>query len=273
MSNDEIGDYISSHVVDRIARLPGVGGTQQFGTQYAMRIWLDPGKLDTYGLTVAEVTAAVRAQNAQVTLGQLGAAPAVPGQQLNATITAQSRLSTPEEFRAIILRSGIDGSRLTLGDVARVEMGAQSYDSISRYNGQPASGMAVSLATGANALDTVDAVRAELAKMEASFPAGLKWEVPFDSSPFVRVSINGVVKTLAEAVLLVFLVMFLFMGNFRATLIPTIAVPVVLLGTFAVLYALGFTINMLTMFAMVLAIGLLVDDAIVVVENVKQLIL
>ncbi|PJK04865.1 hydrophobe/amphiphile efflux-1 family RND transporter [Lysobacteraceae bacterium NML91-0268] len=271
MSNDEIGDYISSHVVDRIARLPGVGGTQQFGTQYAMRIWLDPGKLDTYGLTVAEVTAAVRTQNAQVTLGQLGAAPAVPGQQLNATITAQSRLSTPEEFRAIILRSGIDGSRLTLGDVARVEMGAQSYDSISRYNGQPASGMAVSLATGANALDTVDAVRAELAKMEASFPAGLKWEVPFDSSPFVRVSINGVVKTLAEAVLLVFLVMFLFMGNFRATLIPTIAVPVVLLGTFAVLYALGFTINMLTMFAMVLAIGLLVDDAIVVVENVERL--
>ncbi|PJK11682.1 hydrophobe/amphiphile efflux-1 family RND transporter [Lysobacteraceae bacterium NML120232] len=271
MSNDEIGDYVSSNVVDRLARLPGVGGIQQFGTQFAMRIWLDPGKLETYGLTSAEVIAAIKAQNAQVTLGQLGATPAVPGQQLNATITAQSRLNTPEEFRNIILRSQTDGARLTLGDVARVEMGAQDYSSVTRYNGQPAAGIAVNLATGANALDTVDVVRAELAKIEGAFPAGLKWEVPFDTSPFVRVSIEGVVHTLLEAVVLVFVVMFLFMGNFRATLIPTIAVPVVLLGTMAVLYAFGFTINMLTMFALVLAIGLLVDDAIVVVENVERL--
>ncbi len=271
MTDDQISDYVNSNIVDRIARVPGVGGTELFGSQFAMRIWLDPGKLETYGLSVAEVTAAIQAQNAQVALGQVGATPAVEGQQLNATITAQSRLQTPEEFRNILLRSNTDGSRLTLGEVARVELGAQDYGSISRYNGQPAAGMAITLATGANALDTADAVRAELDKLQANFPAGLKWDVPFDSSPFVRTSIKGVVSTLVEAVVLVFAVMFLFLGNFRATLIPTIAVPVVLLGTFAVLYAFGFTINMLTMFAMVLAIGLLVDDAIVVVENVERL--
>ena len=271
MSGQDIGDYVASSVVERIARVPGVGGTQAFGTKYAMRIWLDPNKLDTYDLSVADVTAALQAQNAQVAVGQLGGAPAVEGQQLNATITAQDRLQTPEQFRNIVVRGGGDGAMLRLGDVARVELGAESYGFTSRYNGQPASGMAVMLATGANALDTAAAVRAELEEIKPYFPAGLEAVIPFDTTPFVEVSIKGVISTLIEAVVLVFLVMYLFMGNFRATLIPTIAVPVVLLGTFAVLGVLGFSINMLTMFAMVLAIGLLVDDAIVVVENVERL--
>ncbi len=271
MDGRDIGDYVSSSVAERIARVPGVGGTQVFGTKYAMRIWLDPDKLNSYGLSVAEVTAALQAQNAQVAVGQLGGAPAVEGQQLNATITAQDRLRTPEQFRAILLRSQTDGSALRLGDVARVELGAENYSFTSRYNGQPASGMAVMLATGANALATAAAVRAELEQIKPYFPAGLDAVIPFDTTPFVEVSIKGVIETLIEAVLLVFLVMFLFLGNFRATLIPTIAVPVVLLGTFAVLGVLGFSINMLTMFASVLAIGLLVDDAIVVVENVERL--
>ncbi|AXA84913.1 hydrophobe/amphiphile efflux-1 family RND transporter [Lysobacter oculi] len=271
MSGQDIGDYVASSVVERIARVPGVGGTQAFGTKYAMRIWLDPNKLDTYDLSVAEVTAALQAQNAQVAVGQLGGAPAVEGQQLNATISAQDRLQTPEQFRNIVVRGGSNGSMLRLGDVARVELGAESYGFTSRFNGQPASGMAVMLATGANALDTAAAVRAELEKIKPYFPEGLEAVIPFDTTPFVEVSIKGVISTLMEAVVLVFLVMYLFLGNFRATLIPTIAVPVVLLGTFAVLGVLGFTINMLTMFAMVLAIGLLVDDAIVVVENVERL--
>ena len=271
MSGQDIGDYVASSVVERIARVPGVGGTQAFGTKYAMRIWLDPNKLDTYDLSVAEVTAALQAQNAQVAVGQLGGAPAVEGQQLNATISAQDRLQTPEQFRNIVVRGGSDGSMLRLGDVARVELGAESYGFTSRFNGQPASGMAVMLATGANALDTAAAVRAELEEIKPYFPEGLEAVIPFDTTPFVEVSIKGVISTLMEAVVLVFLVMYLFLGNFRATLIPTIAVPVVLLGTFAVLGVLGFTINMLTMFAMVLAIGLLVDDAIVVVENVERL--
>ena len=271
MNAQDIGDYVSSSVAERIARVPGVGGTQVFGTKYAMRIWLDPGKLDSYNLSVAEVTAALQAQNAQVAVGQLGGAPSVEGQQLNATITAQDRLQTPEQFRAILLRSQTDGAALRLGDVARVELGAENYSFSSRYNGQPASGMAVMLATGANALDTAAAVRAELEQIKPYFPTGLESVIPFDTTPFVEVSIKGVIETLIEAVLLVFLVMFLFLGNFRATLIPTIAVPVVLLGTFAVLGLLGFSINMLTMFASVLAIGLLVDDAIVVVENVERL--
>ena len=271
MSGQDIGDYVASSVVERIARVPGVGGTQAFGTKYAMRIWLDPNKLDTYDLSVADVTAALQAQNAQVAVGQLGGAPAVEGQQLNATITAQDRLQTPEQFRNIVVRGGGDGAMLRLGDVARVELGAESYGFTNRYNGQPASGMAVMLATGANALDTAAAVRAELEEIKPYFPAGLEAVIPFDTTPFVEVSIKGVISTLIEAVVLVFLVMYLFMGNFRATLIPTIAVPVVLLGTFAVLGVLGFSINMLTMFAMVLAIGLLVDDAIVVVENVERL--
>jgi multidrug efflux pump len=271
MSRDEISDYVGTNLVDPLSRVPGVGSVQVFGAKHAMRIWLDPNKLDTYDLAVADVTDAVRAQNAQVTLGQLGGTPAVAGQQLNATIGAQERLQTPEQFRDIVLRSNPDGSVLKLGDIARVELGAESYSVISRYNGKPATGMAISLATGANALQTAKGVTAELEVLKPFFPTGLKAVVPFDTTPFVRASIIEVVKTLSEAIVLVFLVMFLFLQNLRATLIPTIAVPVVLLGTFGVLAALGFSINMLTMFAMVLAIGLLVDDAIVVVENVERL--
>ncbi|MCX7033071.1 MAG: efflux RND transporter permease subunit [Arenimonas sp.] len=271
MSRGDIADYVSSNIVDPLSRVPGVGSVQVFGGKYAMRIWLDPGKLNTYKMAPAEVIAAIRAQNAQVAVGQLGGTPAIDGQQINATITAQDRLQTPEQFRAIVLRSNVDGSVLRLGDVARVELGSESYSVISRYNGAPASGVAVSLATNANALSTADGMAELMERMKPSFPPGLKVVIPFDTTPFVRVSINEVVKTLIEAVVLVFLVIFLFLQNFRATLIPTIAVPVVLLGTLAILLALGFSINMLTMFAMVLAIGLLVDDAIVVVENVERL--
>ncbi|MBW8366378.1 MAG: efflux RND transporter permease subunit [Arenimonas sp.] len=271
MDRGDIADYVSSNIVDPLSRVPGVGSVQVFGGKYAMRIWLDPGKLNTYKMAPAEVIAAVRAQNAQVAVGQLGGTPAIDGQQINATITAQDRLQTPEQFRDIVLRSNVDGSVLRLGDVARVELGSESYSVISRYNGQPASGVAVSLATNANALSTADGMAELMEQMKPSFPPGLKVVIPFDTTPFVRVSINEVVKTLIEAVVLVFLVIFLFLQNFRATLIPTIAVPVVLLGTLAILLALGFSINMLTMFAMVLAIGLLVDDAIVVVENVERL--
>ncbi|KAG1551568.1 hypothetical protein G6F50_013170 [Rhizopus delemar] len=271
MDANDIADYVGSNVVDRLSRVPGVGNIQVFGGKYAMRIWLDPNKLHTYGLSVAEVTAAVKAQNAQVAIGQLGGAPSVKGQQLNATINAQSRLQTPEQFRNIIVRGAQDGAELRLGDVARVELGAESYDFVTRYNGQPASGLAVTLATGANALDTAAGVDAALQDMKSFFPAGLKAEIPYDTTPFVRVSIKGVVQTLIEAIVLVFVVMYLFLQNFRATLIPTIAVPVVLLGTFGVLAMLGFSVNMLTMFAMVLAIGILVDDAIVVVENVERI--
>ncbi len=271
MTRGDIADYVSSNIVDPLSRVPGVGSVQVFGGKYAMRIWLDPGKLNTYRMAPADVIAAIRAQNAQVAVGQLGGTPAIDGQQINATITAQDRLQTPEQFRAIVLRSNVDGSVLRLGDVARVELGSESYSVISRYNGAPASGVAVSLATNANALSTADGMAALMEQMKPSFPPGLKVVIPFDTTPFVRVSIKEVVKTLIEAVVLVFLVIFLFLQNFRATLIPTIAVPVVLLGTLAILLALGFSINMLTMFAMVLAIGLLVDDAIVVVENVERL--
>ncbi len=272
MNRADISDWIIANVVDPLSRVPGVGNVQVFGSQYAMRIWLDPGKLQAYGLATPDIVSAVQAQNAQVTVGQLGGTPAVPGQQLNATVSAQERLQTPEQFRAIVVRSNADGSVLRLGDVARVELGAESYDFISRYNGKyPAAGVAISLATGANALETARAVEAQLERMKPFFPAGMEAVVPFDTTPFVRKSIIEVLKTLTEAVVLVFLVMYLFLQNLRATLIPTIAVPVVLLGTFGVLAVLGYSINMLTMFAMVLAIGLLVDDAIVVVENVERL--
>ncbi len=270
MGKDDISDYVAANLVDPLSRVPGVGTLQVFGAKYAMRIWLDPNKLETYRLSPTDLIAAIQAQNAQVTVGQLGGTPAVPGQQINATITAQSRLQTPEQFRNIVLRSNTNGSALLLSDVARVELGAENYDFISRYNGQPATGVAISLATGANALDTAAGVSAALEELKPSFPAGLKAVVPFDTTPFVKVSIKGVIVTLLEAIALVFLVMYVFLQNFRATLIPTIAVPVVLLGTFGILAALGFSINMLTMFAMVLAIGLLVDDAIVVVENVER---
>jgi multidrug efflux pump len=268
---DDVADYVAANVVDPLARVPGVGNVQAFGTKYAMRIWLDPSRLETYHLNPGDVIAAIRAQNQQVAIGELGGTPAVPGQQLTASITAQGRLQTPEQFSAIVLRGNPDGSTLMLGDVARVELGAERYSHVARFNGKPATGIAVSLATGANALATSRAVEAKLAQLAQSFPQGMQTAVPFDTTPFVRSAIQGVIVTLLEAVVLVFLVMFLFLQNLRATLIPTIAVPVVLLGTFTVLSALGYSVNMLTMFAMVLAIGLLVDDAIVVVENVERI--
>ncbi|WP_295797601.1 efflux RND transporter permease subunit [uncultured Microbulbifer sp.] len=270
MKKEDIADYVVSNLVDPLSRVPGVGGVQVFGSKYAMRIWLDPNKLDAYKVTPTDIIAAVNNQNQQVAIGSLGGTPAIDGQQLNASITAQSRMQTPEEFRNVILRANPDGSMLKLGDVARVEMGTESYDFLTRYNRSPASGVAISLATGANALATSEAVKAKLAELSPNFPTGLKSVVPFDTTPFVEVSIKGVLQTLVEAVILVFLVMLLFLQNLRATIIPTIAVPVVLLGTFGVLALLGFSVNMLTMFAMVLAIGLLVDDAIVVVENVER---
>jgi multidrug efflux pump len=271
MEQRDIADYLIANLTDPISRVAGVGSVQVFGARYAMRIWLDPDKLKTYKLSTSDVTAAVRAQNQQVAVGQLGGTPAVPGQQLNATITSQGRLQTPEEFRAIVVRSQPDGSILKLGDIARVELGAEDYSIIARFNGQPATGVAISLATGANALETARRLETLIKDLRPFFPPGLKAVIPFDTTPFVKASIREVATTLLEAVVLVFLVMYLFLQNFRATLIPTIAVPVVLLGTFGVLAALGFSINMLTMFAMVLAIGLLVDDAIVVVENVERL--
>ena len=271
LTRTDISDYVNSNLVDPLSRVPGVGNLQVFGSKYAMRIWLDPSKLDTYALTPADIAAAVQAQNQQVAVGQLGGAPAIEGQRLNATISAQDRLQTPEQFRDIIVRSSPDGSVLRLGDIARVELGAETYEFLSFYNREPAVGIAVSMATGANALDTAEAVNAKLAELKPFFPEGMEVVVPFDTTPFGKVSIESVVKTLFEAIALVFVVMYLFLQNFRATLIPSIAVPVVLLGTFGVLAATGFSINMLTMFAMVLAIGLLVDDAIVVVENVERL--
>jgi len=271
MTRSDISDYVVANIVDPLSRVPGVGSLQVFGSQYAMRIWMDPNKLDAYQLTPSDIISAVQAQNRQVAVGELGGTPAVEGQELNATITAQSRLQTPEQFREIILRSNPDGSLLQLGDVARVELGAENYGSISRFNRQPATGIAVMLATGANALETAKAVEEKLEELKPFFPPGLRTVIPFETTPFVRVAVKNVIKILLEAIVLVFLVMYLFLQNFRATLIPTIAVPVVLLGTFGMLAVLGFSVNMLTMFAMVLAIGLLVDDAIVVVENVERL--
>jgi len=270
MSRNDIADFIATNIVDPVGRVAGVGSVQLFGAKYAMRIWLDPNKLRNYGLTPTDVSNAITAQNAQVSVGQLGGTPAVRGQQLNATITARGRLRSAEEFRAIVLRSNAAGAPLRLGDVARVELGSADYSTTARYNGKPATGIAITLATGANALDTQRGVVALIEQMKPTFPTGLRAILPFDSTPFVRASIKEVVKTLVEAIALVFLVMYVFLQNVRATLIPTIAVPVVLLGTFGVLAALGFSVNMLTMFAMVLAIGLLVDDAIVVVENVER---
>ncbi|MDD8060772.1 efflux RND transporter permease subunit [Shewanella metallivivens] len=270
MGKSDIADYVAANIQDPMSRVAGMGEITLFGAQYAMRIWLDPLKLTQYNLTSIDVTAAISEQNAQISTGQLGGAPSVAGQELNATITAQSRLQTPEQFRRIILKSDSSGANVYLEDVAKVELGAESYAVDSYYNGMPASGLAFSLATGANALDTAEGIKAKINEMKAFFPQGLKVVYPYDTTPFVEQSIEGVVHTLLEAIVLVFLIMYLFLQNFRATLIPTIAVPVVLLGTFAVLSASGFTINTLTMFAMVLAIGLLVDDAIVVVENVER---
>lgn len=270
LTKEDLSNYIVSNMRDPIARTSGVGDFQVFGAQYAMRIWLDPQKLVKYQLTPVDVSSAIQSQNVQIASGQLGGLPAVPGQQLNATIIGKTRLTSVEEFGKIFLKVDQSGAQVRLRDVARVELGSENYSIDAQFNGKPASGMALRLATGANALDTAKAVRATIERLKPFMPPGMEVVYPYDTTPVVTASIHEVVKTLGEAILLVFLVMFLFLQNFRATLIPTIAVPVVLLGTFAVLLAAGFTINILTMFGMVLAIGLLVDDAIVVVENVER---
>jgi HAE1 family hydrophobic/amphiphilic exporter-1 len=270
MNGDDLRDYAQSRLETVLARVPGVGEVNSFGSQYAMRIWLDPDKLTDYQLTIADVIASLKSYNVEVSAGQFGGLPAVEGQRLNATIIVQNMLETPEEFAEVPLRIRSDGSVVRLKDVGRTELGAERYDTDALNNGVPTAAMAVRLAAGANALKTADAVRAKMVELSNYFPPGMKVIYPYDTTPFVRVAIEEVVKTLFEAILLVFLVMFLFLGNFRATLIPTIAVPVVILGTFAVLGLFNYSINMLTMFAMVLAIGLLVDDAIVVVENVER---
>ena len=271
MDGNDLRDYAQSNLEKVLSRVPGVGEVEIFGSQYAMRVWLNPDKLTNYGMTVQDVITSLRAYNVEVSAGQFGGAPAVKGQRLNATIIVQSLLKTPEEFAAIPLRTNPDGSVVRVKDVGRTELGTEAYDIQGYYNGKPSAALAIRQAAGANALETADNVRAKMDELSRFFPAGMKVIYPYDTTPFVRVAINEVVKTLFEAIVLVFLVMYLFMGSMRATLIPTIAVPVVLLGTFAVLGLFGFSINMLTMFAMVLAIGLLVDDAIVVVENVERI--
>ncbi|WP_454766863.1 efflux RND transporter permease subunit [Cupriavidus campinensis] len=270
MSREDLSNYIVSNIQDPLSRTAGVGDFQVFGSQYAMRIWLDPAKLNSFQLAPLDVSAAIKAQNVQVASGQLGGLPAVRGQQLNASVIGKTRLQTAEQFGNILLKVNPDGSQVRLKDVADVALGGQDYNINAQYNGRPASGIAIRLASGANALDTVKNIRNTLGQLEPSFPPGVKVVFPYDTTPVIADSIHEVVKTLLEAIVLVFLVMYLFLQNFRATLIPTIAVPVVLLGTFGVLAAFGYSINTLTMFGMVLAIGLLVDDAIVVVENVER---
>jgi HAE1 family hydrophobic/amphiphilic exporter-1 len=271
MDGNDLRDYAQSNLEKVLARVPGVGEVQNFGTQYAMRVWLNPDKLTDYHLTIEDVIVALQAYNVEVSAGQFGGAPAMAGQRLNTSIIVQSMLKTSDEFAAIPLRTNPDGSVVRVKDVGRTELGAESYDIDVHFNGKPVAGLAIRQASGANALDTANAVKKKMEEMSRYFPSGMKVVYPYDTTLFVRVSINEVIKTLFIAILLVFLVMWLFMGNIRATLIPTIAVPVVLLGTFAMLGLFGYSINMLTMFAMVLAIGLLVDDAIVVVENVERI--
>ncbi|OFE43963.1 efflux RND transporter permease subunit [Acinetobacter towneri] len=270
LSADDIKDYVNSNISEPLSRVAGVGEVQVFGGSYAMRIWMDPAKMASLQVTPSDIAQAIRTQNAQVAVGQLGGAPSIQGQALNATVTAQSLLQTPEQFSNIFLKNTASGAQVRLGDVARIELGADNYQFISKYNGKPAGGVAIKLSTGANALDTAAAVEERLKQLRPNYPTGLKDELAFDTTPFIELSIKSVVKTLIEAIILVFIVMFLFLQNWRATIIPTMAVPVVVLGTFAVINMFGFTINTLTMFAMVLAIGLLVDDAIVVVENVER---
>lgn len=271
LSQGVLGDLLVTNFRDTISRIKGVGSVNIFGDQYSMRIWLNPEKLHSYNMTPLDVQSAIQIQNTDISAGQLGGMPAISGQQINATIVAQSRLQTVEDFQRIILRVNTDGSQVRLHDVARVELGAESYDRIVRYKRLPAAGMAVTLSTGANALETAEAVKNRIAELSEFLPEKVKIVYPLDTSPFIKLSIESVVYTLIEAIILVFFVMLLFLQNFRATLIPTIAVPIVLLGTFAVLAMFGYSINTLTMFAMVLAIGLLVDDAIVVVENVERI--
>ncbi|EKE84720.1 efflux RND transporter permease subunit [Idiomarina xiamenensis] len=269
--NTDLSDYINANIKDPVSRTTGVGNVQLFGAPYAMRIWLDPEALTNFGMTTNEVVAAIRVQNNQVAAGELGGAPAVEGQRLNATIIAQTRLETVEEFEDILLRVNSDGSQVRLRDVARVEKGGENYAIVARYNGKPATGLAIQLAPGANALDTAEAVKTTLDNLKAYFPEGMDLVIPYDTTPFVQISITEVAKTLIEAIILVFLLMYLFLQNVRATIIPTLAIPVVLLGTMGIMAVTGFSINTLTMFGMVLSIGLLVDDAIVVVENVERL--
>ncbi|QFH70445.1 multidrug efflux RND transporter permease AcrD [Enterobacter sp. E76] len=271
MDKQDIADYVASNIQDPLSRVDGVGDIDAYGSPYSMRIWLEPGKLISYQLTTQDVVDAIESQNSQIAVGQLGGTPSVDNQALNATINAQSLLETPEQFRDITLRVNQDGSEVKLGDVAVVEMGAEKYDYLSRFNGKAASGLGIKLASGANEMATAELALKKLDELAQYFPHGLEYKVAYETTSFVKASIVDVVKTLLEAIALVFLVMYLFLQNFRATLIPTIAVPVVLMGTFAVLYAFGYSINTLTMFAMVLAIGLLVDDAIVVVENVERI--
>lgn len=271
MDRHQLTDYMVSNLQDIVSRVEGVGELQQFGTQNAMRIWLNPAKLHSYNLTSADVVTALQAQNAQVSAGQFGGTPSTQGQQLNATINARTLLQTSEQFDAVILRTNPDGSTVRLRDVATSKVGTENYDVVARYKGKPLAGMAIRLAAGANALDTANRVKAKMVELSRFFPSGVKAVYPYDTTPFVKISIEEVLRTLVEAVLLVFVIMFLFLQNFRATLIPTIAVPVVLLGTMGVLAAAGFSINTLTMFALVIVIGLLVDDAIVVVENVERI--
>ena len=270
LNANDIKDYVNSNISEPLSRVAGVGEVQVFGGSYAMRIWMDPSKMANLKVTPSDIAAALRTQNAQVAVGQLGGAPSIEGQVLNATVTAQSLLETPEQFANIFLKNTANGAQVRIGDVARVELGADNYAFDSKFNGKPAGGVAIKLATGANALDTANAVEERLVELRKNYPEGMVDKLAFDTTPFIELSIKSVVKTLIEAIILVFLVMFLFLQNWRATIIPTMAVPVVVLGTFAVINLFGFSINTLTMFAMVLAIGLLVDDAIVVVENVER---
>ncbi|HPY39390.1 MAG TPA: efflux RND transporter permease subunit, partial [Thiolinea sp.] len=271
MTQTDIADYIATNIQDPISRVEGVGSTQIFGSPYAMRIWLNPLKMSMYKLTTADVKAAIQSQNTQVSAGQLGGTPALPNQPMNVTVTAQSTLQTPEQFEAITVKANGTGGVVRLGDLAKVEIGSESYDVVSRVGGKPSGGLSVTLASGANALTTAEAVKTKLKALEPYFPKGLKAIIPYDASPFIKISIKSVLETLVEAMILVFIVMFVFLQSLRATLIPAITVPIVLLGTLAILNVFGYSINTLTMFAMVLAIGLLVDDAIVVVENVERL--
>ncbi|MHB1116025.1 efflux RND transporter permease subunit [Sideroxydans sp.] len=271
LDNVALGSYVSANVLDSVQRVPGVGEALLFGTEYSMRLWLKPEKLQAYGVSPSDISKAVRAQNSELAVGELGQLPSAPGQEMNAVIVTRSRLSTPEEFGNILVRTNADGSALRVKDIARVELGAQDYSTAARIDGQPTAAIAIRLTPDANALDTVKAVKARMAELAKFFPQGVDWVVPYDTSKFIEISIQEVLKSLAEALLLVFLVMYLFLGNLRATLIPTIVIPIALVGALVGLYLLGYSINVLTLFAMVLAIGIVVDDAIVVVENVERI--
>ncbi|MFM2254052.1 MAG: hypothetical protein RJB68_2389, partial [Pseudomonadota bacterium] len=270
-STIELGDYASRNIVPELQRLPGIGQAQLFGTERAMRIWLDPAKLASFNLSTSEVNAAISAQNAQVSAGAIGDLPNITGQGIAATVVVSGQLGSVAQFGNITLRSNADGSAVRLKDVARIELGAQAYSTSARLNGKPAIGIGVQLSPSGNAMAAAKAVRARMTELETYFPQGMKWSIPYDSSRFVNISIKQVAQTLVEAVVLVFLVMFLFLQNWRYTVIPTIVVPIALLGTFGTLLALGMSINVLTMFGMVLVIGIVVDDAIVVVENVERI--